>query len=393
MLRVGLWGEALCAPPNGTRTLVASLIRDLLDSGGYEITVICPETADIERLEEEFDSPRLHFLRASGGTWTNRLPWLFGLESLTALAGAQHVWLSGWHWPLGRRDTPFVAIVHDLRLLEAPEAGAAGGLRRAAWKLMTFASMRLGLRRADAVVCVSDFTRERLLQWFPAADDKIEVIPNGIDVEWWATPPSGGEEHDLRRRLGLPAGSNYVLGLGAHSQQKNFPALIQGFARLAEGSDATRLVIAGREASDTARIKAAADGQGLAERVTFATGLADEEIRTLMHGARIFAFPSLYEGFGIPLLEAFAAGTPVVSSAIAPIDHIAAEAALLVDPNDTDAIGGALQTLWHDPARRAALASAGRERALSFHRDRTVSRYRKVIDQVAGAAAAAPRVI
>lgn len=391
MLRVGLWGEALCAPPNGTRTLIASLVHDLIEAGGYEVTIICPALADVARLAQEFDSPRAHFLRASSGVWANRLGWLAGLDSLTSLAGSQHVWLSGWHWPLGSRDLPFVAIVHDLRLLEAEQNGNAGSLRRTAWRLLTFASLKLGLRRAAAIVCVSEFTRRRLLEWFPAAEGRIDVIHNGIDVDYWARRPSADAQDAVRRLLGLPEASNYVLGLGAHSPQKNFPALIRAFARLADGPDAPRLIIAGREAGDTERIKAAADAAGLSGRVILASGLADDEIRTLMHGARIFAFPSLYEGFGIPLLEAFAAGTPVVASAIAPIDDIADGAAMLVDPSDVGAIAEALHSVWNDPERRSTLARAGRQRVVSFHQARTTSRYRQLIDHVA-AAAAAPQV-
>jgi glycosyltransferase involved in cell wall biosynthesis len=387
MLRVGLWGEALCAPPNGTRTLVASLVRDLLRSGGYEITVVLPADADITKLQDEFDSPRLHFLRAGAGVWSSRLSWLFGLNSLTTLAGSQHVWLSGWHWPLGRQDTPFLTIVHDVRLLEAEPAARLGALRRALWKLTTFASLKAGLRRAASVVCVSRFTRDRLISWFPAADGRIEVIHNGIDVEEWAAPPPRAAIAALRDRLGLPPGSDYVLGIGAHSEQKNFPALIRAFARLTDDAATPHLVIAGREAADTARMKATAEALGVSPRVIFVSGLADEEIRASMHGARLFAFPSLYEGFGIPVLEAFAAGTPVVSSAIAPVEEVAADAAFLVDPHDEAALGDALQALWDDPERRAGLARAGRARVAAFHQAHMATRYRRLIDRVAGGAA------
>ncbi len=222
------------------------------------------------------------------------------------------------------------------------------------------ATIRPALRRAAALPCISEATRADLVRLFPSAQRKASVIPLAADPVFSAPVAAPGH----------PAleGKPYVLAVGTLEPRKNLERLITAWSAMDDGARAGHvLALVGPIGWDAAPILAAArdNGAQLLGRVS------EDELRALYAGASAFAYPSLYEGFGLPILEAMAAGAPVVTSNVSSLPEVAGDAALLVDPHDPAAIGAALTRLLGDPALTDDLRGRGRARAAAFSWERT----------------------
>ena len=193
------------------------------------------------------------------------------------------------------------------------------------------------------------------------ADGRITVIPFGIP----ALGPSGPLPAALQEFVG---GGPYVLAIGRAERRKNFPMLVTAFSRIAAADSDLRLVLAGPEGPDTPAVRAlVADlPDRVADRICLAGPVSGPVRRTLLDGAFALAYPSRYEGFGFPPLEAMQAGVPVVASRAGAVMEVAGPGAELADPDDVDDWAAALHRLRGDAARRAALIQAGRRHAGSF---------------------------
>jgi glycosyltransferase involved in cell wall biosynthesis len=186
----------------------------------------------------------------------------------------------------------------------------------------------------------------------------------------------------LRRRLGLDG--PYLLGLGTVEPRKDLPTLVRAYASLA-GELPHRLVLAGLAGWGQGALAAAVADSGVADRVLLCGYLPEADKAALFTGADVFAYPSRYEGFGLPVLEAMACGTPVVTTTGGSLPEVAGDAALLVEPGDPDALAAALAKLAGDPSARQAAATRGRARAAEFTWDgcaaETVAAYRRALDR------------
>ncbi len=223
------------------------------------------------------------------------------------------------------------------------------------------------LWRADRLVAVSETTARDVARLSPRVAGKVRVVRSGV------SPRDAGVRHTEAVRTAAD-GAPYLLYVGSNKPHKNLPRLVDAFARLLRETETPgNLVIAGAwdprypEAADAVR------RHGLARRVSFEHRPSDERLDALYAGARGFVFPSLYEGFGLPVLEAMAAGLPVATSARGSLAEVAGDAALLFDPEDEDAMRAALHRLLRDDALRAALAAAGLARARLFPWSRTAA--------------------
>jgi glycosyltransferase involved in cell wall biosynthesis len=221
---------------------------------------------------------------------------------------------------------PLVVTVHDLALLRLPSAFPR-------WHRTTGAmALRGGVRAADAVVAVSAFTRDELVALLGVPVERIRVVPNGVDPVFTAEGPA--------------AEGDYVLAVGTLEPRKNLAAAVEA-ARLA-GVD---LRVAG------------AAGWGEVAAEGWVGEPTDGELAALLRGARCLVYPSLYEGFGLPVLEAMACGTPVVTSRGGATEEVAGGAAVLVDPRDPASIAAGIEEAAR---RRDSLVEIGRARASMF---------------------------
>jgi glycosyltransferase involved in cell wall biosynthesis len=265
-----------------------------------------------------------------------------------------------------------VVTVHDLTLLTHPEWHEASKVRYFGWAL------RRAVRSARRVLCVSATTARDLAERLEVAPGRIDVTRLGTDLR----PAGEAEVAALRRRLGLDG--PYLLGLGTVEPRKDLPTLVRAFASLA-GELPHRLVLAGLAGWGQGALAAAVAQSGVADRVLLTGYLPEADKAALFTGADVFAYPSRYEGFGLPVLEAMACGTPVVTTTGGSLPEVAGDAALLVDPGDPDALAAALAKLAGDPAARQAAAARGRTRAAAFTWERcaaeTAAAYHRALDR------------
>jgi alpha-1,3-rhamnosyl/mannosyltransferase len=242
---------------------------------------------------------------------------------------------------------PAITTVYDLvafeRSLGAPTGSAAER-----------ATLPLALRRARALVCISEATRELLLQRFPRADrSRIHAVPLGVDPRFFDATPASFERP-------------YILMTGTLEPRKNIARSIEAVAPLA---DRAELVLAGPRGWRTDEIDAA-----LADHAADVRALGhvpEAELPGLYAGAEVFLYPSLQEGFGLPVLEAMAAGAPVVTSNVSSLPEVGGDAVRYVDPLDVGSIRAGVAELLSDEAGRARLRTAGPERARQFSWART----------------------
>lgn len=193
----------------------------------------------------------------------------------------------------------------------------------------------------------------------------ITVIPLGpLPL---LAPPAQAPLPDL-------AGRRFVLALGTLERRKNLPRLVEAFARLSDADHDVLLVLAGADGDDRARIEATIDDHPhVASRVVLAGRVDEESRRWLIHHAAVFAYPSLDEGFGLPLLDAMQAGIPIVASTRGSIPEVVGDAALLADADDVPTLAGCLSTALGDIEARGRLQAAGHERYASFSWDNTTT--------------------
>ncbi|HSB61062.1 MAG TPA: glycosyltransferase family 1 protein [Vicinamibacteria bacterium] len=261
-------------------------------------------------------------------------------------------------WKLGYRT---VVTIHDLVSFLFPET--VPRKYSLYMRLMT----RAAVRSADRVIAVSRATQvdlERVLGVPPA---RTVVIHEAVAPEFAVPPPPGAVDAVVRRyALRRP----YCLFVGNLEPRKNLGRLVEAFARVrARGHHPGRppqLVLTGTRAWLYGGIFRTVEAQGLADDVVFTDYVPAEDLPALYAGAACFVFPSLYEGFGLPVLEAMAAGAPVVASRAGAIPEVAGDAALLVDPVRVEEIAEAIEAVLADRALRDRLVTAGRARARTF---------------------------
>jgi glycosyltransferase involved in cell wall biosynthesis len=261
---------------------------------------------------------------------------------------------------------PTVVTVHDIGFVRHPES-VTPAIRRMAHLLPTV------LRRASVVIAVSAFTREELAWWMPEIADRIVVIHNGSHRR--SVAPSDP---------GIAAGAPYALLLGTLEPRKNVTLALDALRILRSQGTDLRLVLAG---SPSAQFDLAAelDRRGLGPPEVVQTGYVDDaRMAALMRGASLLAFPSLYEGFGMPVVEAMEAGIPVVGARAGATPEVAGDAALLVDPHDAEGFADSMQRVVTDEVLRSRLIDAGKARAALFSWDRAAAAALRIYHGLAG---------
>ena len=295
----------------------------------------------------------------------NRVQWVLGEQTLlpwlAARAGVDLVHSLASTAPVRGRFRR-VVTVHDLIYARFPEAHP--GIRDKGMRVL----VPWAIRRSDRVIVDSHSTREDLIELLGVAPGLIDVVPLGLGAVRRESPL---EESETRSRFDLGE-RPVVLSLSAKRPHKNLGALIGALAKI--GADARPLlVLPGYPTWHEQELRERARTAGLAGDVRFLGWLSGEELEGLWALARVFVFPSLYEGFGLPVLEAMARGVPVACSNASSLPEVAGEAALLFDPRDESAIAAALGRLLGDHPLREDLIARGLERARHFTWERTAA--------------------
>ena len=259
--------------------------------------------------------------------------------------------------PLTRCRT--VVTIHDCIHLRFPEYLPS----RAAY-FYARAMIRLAARKANRVLTVSEASKRDILHYTGVAPEKVAVVYNGLDARFAAVPDAAAIDRVQQRfQLDHP----FVLYVGNIKPHKNLERLIAAFSMARpDGPDGLKLVVIGDETSNYPSVRQAVHRHRLDKHVRFFGFQPAATLVVFYRLARAFVFPSLYEGFGLPPLEAMANETPVVTSNVSSLPEVAGDAALLVDPYDVASIAGGIRRAVNDEPLRQALIARGRERARQF---------------------------
>jgi len=269
------------------------------------------------------------------------------------------------------RHLPSILTVHDLSFVRVPDAASP--------RLRTYlnAVVPPSVRRATHIIADSSATKADLMELYGVQADRVSVLLSGIDLEHF----SPGKAHpELLARYGLDR--PYILSVGTVQPRKNYSRLILALSQLRQRGHDLILAIAGGQGWLNDELYATLRESGMERFVRILGFVDDAHLPSLYRGAQVMALPSLYEGFGFPVLEAMACGTPVVTSNRSSLPEVADDAALLVNPTDTDDITQAILRLLEDSQLRHTLMERGYHQAQRFTWAESARQLRHIYDRV-----------
>lgn len=273
--------------------------------------------------------------------------------------------------PMASR-VPGVVTVHDLAFLKHPEQVPA---KRRNWLIV---GTRMSARKADRIITVSESTRHDLLEWLDIPAEKVQAIPLAISPRVKRVTGTSLEVFRMKWHVDRP----FILAVGTLEPRKNLPTLLRAFAKIKDEID-HQLVLVGPEGWLTGELKATLDELSLGDRVRLTGFVSDEELGGWYSAAELFAYPSHYEGFGLPSIEAMRCGAPVLASNTSSFPEVVGDAGLLIPPTDVDLWAEQMRDLLRDSRQRNALREKGFVRADTFSWQRTAQEtydiYREIV--------------
>ena len=268
-----------------------------------------------------------------------------------------------------------VVTIHDCIHLMFPEY-----LRHRLGYAYARASLYTAAHKSNRILTVSEASKRDILKFFNVPPEKIVVTPNAID-DRFSAPPS--DEHVAETRERYQLSHSYLLYVGNIKPHKNLERLIEAFHLVRmQGRSELELLIIGDEISKLQGLRRAVHKHDIHRYVRFLGYVPDKTLAVLYRLASVFVFPSLYEGFGLPPLEAMASGTPVVTSNVSSLPEVVGDAAVQVDPYSAEAIAHGILTVLRSPHLRSELQARGLKRVQEFSWARSVRRVREVYEEV-----------
>lgn len=255
-----------------------------------------------------------------------------------------------------------IVTVHDMTYKRFPETV------RFRTKQMLNLNLEKSLKRADIILTVSEFSKSEIITYFPEVKDKIRVVYNGVDLNVFKPLLDKNIKIGIAKKYNLP--ERYMLYLGTLEPRKNLERLIDSYyLLLKEFNSVPKLVLAGGKGWLYNSIFNKVSTLGLEDKIIFTGYIDEKDVAPLISGAEIFLFPSMYEGFGMPVIEAMACGVPVLTSNVSSLPEVAGDAAVLVDPFSVEDIKNKLKLLLMDENLRKRLNKMGPKRAKRFSWD------------------------
>jgi glycosyltransferase involved in cell wall biosynthesis len=352
----------------GNETYVVELASALAQIGGYDYRVYTPQP---EKLPRELRAqPGLRIRTFPDVPSFVRIPFLYPRMAREDNLSILHMTYIAP--PVS--PSPVVLSVHDVSYRIYPQFFSP--------RVRLLLGMMVGpsMRRAARVITISERTKRDIVRFYRVPPQRIVVTPLAAGARYRLQAPQ--EVERVRREYGL--GEKYVLAVGNVQPRKNLPRLVEAFGSIVGELDGVELVIAGRSAWRGSEVEATVERAGVGGRVRFVGYVPDTDLPALYAGAAVFCYPSLYEGFGLPPLEAMQCGTPTVTSNAASLPEVVGDAALTVDPLSVREIAAALHRLLVDEDSRREYREKGLERARLFTWERTARMTREVYDEVVG---------
>ncbi len=263
-----------------------------------------------------------------------------------------------YHCPVSYRGR-LVVTIHDLNHFLFPEY-----LPTHLHHIVAKWILKRSIRRASRIITVSEYIKGQLVEYLHTEAEKIDVIPNAVSEE---LRPCDDQERvvQFQKKHQLPA--QYLLTVGINKPHKNYEFLLRVMAHCWQSKAVELpLVFCGISERSRANLVATIESLNIGPRVIFLPYVAHPELALVYAGATALVFPSLYEGFGLPLLEAMKMGVPIAASKRPPMPEVAGDAAVWFDPTDMDEAGAAIQRVVGDQTLRMSLIKQGRERAQTF---------------------------
>jgi glycosyltransferase involved in cell wall biosynthesis len=373
-MRDGLDGFPLVSPRTGVGHYTFELARALaLIAPADEFQLISPLPFNSSILDEiEHHSPTNLGAINPPMNSMRRHWWAVGLPLHLRRASLDLFHGTNYDVPLWNRQRTIVTI-HDLSILLHPQNHERHLVRRARRRLPLMA------RAATMVITPSESMKREICDHLHVNAGKIAVTPEAPRPTFRQLPFE--ETIEVRKRLGIE--EDFILFVGTIEPRKNLLTLMRAFDEILRHSSLRpQLVIAGGEGWLVGELFSFVERSGISERVRFTGYLSDEALCALYSSCRICVYPSLYEGFGLPPLEAMACGAPVVTSRISAIVETVGSAACLIDPTDAHSLARTLVELWKNEGQRRQLSAAGLQRAAGFSWERTASQTLNVYHDV-----------
>jgi glycosyltransferase involved in cell wall biosynthesis len=360
-MRVGLDGLPLTSLKTGVGHYTFELARALASettSSSFEIlypSTYAPisliESGEEARLPDNLKLERVRVSSLGRHWWSAGLPRYVRRHKVELFHG------TNYDVPLWRQCAT-VLTIHDLSHFLHPETHERRSVRRARRRLPVMA------RTADAVITPTESVRREVCEQLQTGSEKVFAIPEAARACF--RPLAFPETEEVRQTLGI--GADFLLAVGTLEPRKNLWLLVSAFEEVtrARSEGNTQLVIAGGRGWLSAPLFAAIEKSPARDRILLTDYLHDEDLRALYASCRAFIYPSIYEGFGLPPLEAMACGAPVIASRIPALAETAGGAALLFDPRNADELAQKILELLTDENARRKLSTAGQQRAAEF---------------------------
>ncbi|MFH1644882.1 MAG: glycosyltransferase family 1 protein, partial [Candidatus Omnitrophota bacterium] len=344
-MRIGIDAQSTIGSKTGIGYYAANLIEKLAKN---------PEI----NLHAYKDSKALDLSTLARVKWENlRMPGLAKRDSL----GILHI--PGFAGPIKKGNYKKITTVHDLIGMIYPEN--LGIMSRLYWQRW----LPMCVKNSDFIIADSVNTRNDIIRLLNIPEERIEVVYLAVDSIYKPLTNAG---QDVLNSYGIRG--DYILNVGTVEPRKNIPALIEAFSRCLKelSRDDLFLVIVGKKAWGYEDCVKMTQKYSIKEKIVFCDYARQVDMPLLYNGAEAFVYPSLYEGFGLPVLEAMSCGIPVVCSDVSSVPEIAGEAGYYFDPNHKDSMLKALVTALNDPGLRESLSKKSLERARIFSWDKTV---------------------
>lgn len=366
-MRIAVDAHAIGRHLTGNEVYVRSLLREFagLDSDSEFIAYVSEQGA-------EALVPRRFQTRRVAANPYARLGWDLSRQLSLDKPDLVHVQYTA---PV-RAGTPVVVTVHDVSYIEHPEYFTA--FRRTQLRM----SVSRTVQMASRIITVSEFSRDAILRAYKISAEKVRVVPNAASAEFRVVA-RGKASRAVRSRFGVEA--PFIFSVGDLQPRKNHIGLIAAFASLAASHPELKhhLVITGQNTWFTPKVMAAAQASGVASRIHFTGFVSDPDLVNLYNACDCFVFPSFYEGFGLPILEAMACGRAVACSSTSAMPEVADGAGLLFDPRNPASIARSMADILTDSELKERLESRGLQRAGHFNwrksAQATLDVYREVL--------------
>lgn len=356
------------AHETGNETYVVHLASALARLGGYKYKLYTPRPHAIPPQIAASECVSIH----SFGNVPAfvRIPWLYPRMAAEDGVGLLHMTYMA---PL-RLRCPLVLSIHDVSYKVYPQFFSPRV------RLLLALLVGPGIRRAARVVTISESSKRDIIRFYGVRPEKIVVTPLAAGSQYMPQPAD--EVARVLRAHNLSG--RYVLAVGNKQPRKNLSRLVRAFSTIALEMPDVILVIVGQSGWQGSEVEQTVNSLGLNTRVRFTGFVPDVDLPTLYSGADVFCYPSLYEGFGLPPLEAMACGAPTITSNTSSLPEVVGDAALTVDPLSVEQLVGALRSLLADSTKRQEYGRRALQQAALFSWDRTARLTRDAYDRITG---------